>query len=145
MLLLHKHLFTYFHKVFWANFPKVLGQFCNIPGNILVNTPWKYSPLFYYILFCCVFTHNSNSIYVALRNSYQRLDEILIFFFSVSNAHTYNKCLLCEMCASIASAQAYSVRCASWIAFNVEGIYCMTEFSCKHLCWFPGWSAGKKI
>ena len=76
---------------------------------------------------------------VAVRKRYQRLDEILIFFTStireitkvvykessVSNAHIYNKRMLYETHASIASSQAYAARTG---LRQVSRAYCMTEF-----------------
>ena len=53
---------------------------------------------------------------------------------SVINTHIYSKCMLYK--TSIASAQAYAVRTG---LFQVRILCCMTEFSGKQLCRFPGW------
>ena len=89
---------------------------------------------------------------VAARKRQQWLDESLIFFTCTileiskvvdlcSSACIHNKPMLYETYASIAGA--LSVCCAKWIAKSGEGTDCMTEFSSKQFCWFPGWSADK--
>ena len=60
----------------------------------------------------------------------------------VSNTRIYNKRKMYKTSAS--SNKRESVCCVNWIASSVEGINCVTAFSWKQLCWFPGWSAGKK-
>ena len=60
-------------------------------------------------------------------------------FHKNSNACIYNKCMLYEMCTSIASAQSYNVctgLCQGQILHN--RIFLKTT-----VCLFPGWSAGK--
>ena len=82
---------------------------------------------------------------VAVMKRYQQLDEIRIFTRTSKKSAKLFTSKLCQAYAVWHLHTHLQVHADHTQLRQVSQAYCMTEISCKQLCWFPGCSGGKKI